>query len=100
MASEPVRRPIAALAAVSPAEAAIEPSATFSLSFMVAPCRDGLMATANAVNAWLRLDQQFNIGAMAVRSCEPTIASEQYCRQSLGERDIGSVISRHRCAQL
>src|SRR5262245_12275973 len=44
MASEPDRSPTMAFAAVSPAEAAIEPSATRSLSFAIAVSR----ATASA----------------------------------------------------
>src|ERR1700680_3111120 len=51
MASEPVRRPIAVVAAVSPAEAAIDPSATFSLTFIDGPLPEGLMAAAGGVNA-------------------------------------------------
>ena len=39
--------------------------------------------------------QQLDLRAMAMRSSEPAIRGEQYCLQSLSERDVRGVVSRH-----
>ena len=80
IASEPVKRPTTAFAAVSPADAAIDTSAAFSFSFMFASAPKG---GADHVDTMI-LTAGFRPGIVPVRAAVPAAsAAERECCQGL-----------------
>src|SRR5580704_15138470 len=68
IASEPVRRPIAPFATVRPAEAAIDPSAAFSLTFIGSPLLGGVNGGKSGRQSACRAGRSFAADTLHRRS--------------------------------